>query len=497
VLPLEIVPLVFSISIYAVPPIPLLLPDGFTSPASKSNRQISSGALPKRLRMNGLLPLLFFSFLPQGEVLPPSIGGGPPSAPSTLNMPNAQAPFPAAAPNGPGAKTSVGWGQDSDGAFCMIIQIAPEAIALFAQGIRGQELPVDIPVEIRERVQRVIFRVGTGPVERNPPNLQNLSSARNTNLAPHLATLDNRSPLNSGMPVSIDPPRFTEYIPTSATGSQLNSPPAANASPPVINTPNLNSPSNLEAPWNSSQNRLGDPSNFDASGRLIASNNNQNYGAAPSGAGATNHGDIVPNAQIVPPSNGTQNNRYPALNTARPNSALDILRPNTTTGSSANQIPYGNPSNSTTYNRNDPTTYVATTPNALPTQPNFNNPAWPAGQSNNPPPTYQQGTYPVSPTQQQYNAPPPVQLSPYSGASSPSLLAGNTLPAFSNSGQTPIQTVTPPELTAAPKDKLLPFLLLFSIVGNVYLALWMGHLREHHRRLLGTKRGIPAADLDD
>ena len=45
------------------------------------------------------------------------------------------------------------------------------------------------------------------------------------------------------------------------------------------------------------------------------------------------------------------------------------------------------------------------------------------------------------------------------------------------------------------KEKLLPSLLLFSIVVNVYLGMWMKHSRTRYRELLSNMRGIPVSDL--
>ena len=98
------------------------------------------------------------------EVLPDSKNGpvlpnSPPGLPGISGIPGISGPRPT-------SQTSVGWGNDPEGIFCIIVQIPPEKIAGFAQGETGNELFANIPPDIQPYVQRVIVRVGTGPVEK-------------------------------------------------------------------------------------------------------------------------------------------------------------------------------------------------------------------------------------------------------------------------------------------------------------------------------------------
>ena len=108
--------------------------------------------------MNGLLTLFIVSVIAQaGEILPEPNRTG---ASIPVSSPVSAPVYPSvSAPVSPTVATvsscTVGWGKDPDGVFCMIMQISPEAIATFAQGEKGQELPVDIPPEIRQQIQRV------------------------------------------------------------------------------------------------------------------------------------------------------------------------------------------------------------------------------------------------------------------------------------------------------------------------------------------------------
>ena len=50
---------------------------------------------------------------------------------------------------------------------------------------------------------------------------------------------------------------------------------------------------------------------------------------------------------------------------------------------------------------------------------------------------------------------------------------------------------------SVPKDTVLPLMLLFSIICNVYLGLWMSKLRDSYKQLVSDRRGIPISDLSN
>jgi hypothetical protein len=441
--------------------------------------------------MNGLLSLLFATFLVQGDVLPEPMRGGPTIPATAPVLPSAPVmPSGSVLAEQPRPKVSVGWGHDPDGLFCMILQIAPDAIAAFAQGERGQELPVDIPPEIRDRIQRVIVRVGTAPVERNPPNPQSLSSTRSNINSPYLSNLDNRSTFDNRTPVTIDQPRMTDVLPTAGAG-QLNG--YSSGQPPASSSVGMAVPPSM---GNSAVPNLGPNNNWDTTGR-----------------------------DVLPPTNVGANDRFQPLNPTKTPSSLDFFKGSANSASNgygANQGNYGsanpgnygnanlgnggnsstqytNPNNPAWSNRAGSNAYVATNPNGPPVQTNYNDPAFSNGhQPNYQVPQYQQGNLLQAPPVQQYNVPQTQQPSQYSLPGSQTHLASaNTIPYYRNSTTLPLPSNDLANAQLPPKNTLLPFLLLFSIVGNVYLGLWMGHLRNRYRQLLSNMRGVPVADLDD
>jgi len=185
-------------------------------------------------------------------------------------------------------------------------------------------------------------------------------------------------------------------------------------------------------------------------------------------------------------------------NPARPNipSGLDILRNNPQTQGYANggsqysngPAPYANSNNPIANTR--PTT--APFASNLPTTGGMLQ-APPPIQYNTQPPLTQQPTFAQAPIQPPQNNSANGQGPYYSASNYPSLASRTTGGAILPPGADP--TLDDP--AAASKDKLLPFMLLFSIVGNVYLGLWMSHLRSRYRQLLSNMRGIPVADLDN
>ena len=374
--------------------------------------------------MNGQLFLLLISMMlqiPRGDVLPDSNRNGSASGfPTGIPVPAPILPTDSA-----GSQCAIGWGTDiHDGKFCMIIQIAPEAIAAFAKGPQGQELPADVPDGIRNRIERVIVRIGSGPVERNPSNPQSFSDGRSTGNLPHIANLDSRST------VPIDPQRFPTVLPASggATGSR-NEVPSFGAT--TSSTRDGFQPAQTKS----------QPFSF------LQSN--------PTTSGASGY------PTSVYPS--TQGNNYPTQ---------------------------GNYASGT--NNSPPYTPLAYNPNPAAGAPSYNDGS-----------IAQQPFYPSnSPSlaqTQQYGAPVTQQANPYSSTipypmAPSSNFAGVPIPA-----RTVANPINPTNEASddqpLTKEKLLPSLLLFSIVVNVYLGMWMKHSRTRYRELLSNMRGIPVSDL--
>jgi len=460
--------------------------------------------------MNGLLTFFIVSVIAQaGEVLPEPNRTSPPISVSAPVYP----------PVATESSRTVGWGKDPDGVFCMIIQISPEAIATFAQGEKGQELPVDIPPEIRQQIQRVIVRVGTGPVEKNPPNPQLLSSARDSlNSTPFVANAYSQTAIENRSPVSIDlPPRSTEVLATAGGGQlgsqQLGNPPTTSfGSDPNSGYGSLGNYVNSNPVANPA---AGSVSNSGIVGNALTTNAPRGNSAFPSTVNNTS--EFMPNT-----TGSTQN--YSSNDSFQPatRSSTNFLRGASGTGYGTNGNSYlpssstynpGNTSNPSNTSTSNP---YATGTNYQPTNSTFNNRGTTPLLANNPsngPLTFNDGNSVMPPQLQsgyQVNPSPSLsQMQQYTQSQQPTPNQYASAPYYSNANAAPWGSVAlprPPQqppfstdtttLEPAPKDKLVPFLLLFSIVGNVYLGLWMGHLRSRYRQLLSNMRGVAVSDLD-
>jgi hypothetical protein len=418
----------------------------------------------------------------------------------------------------------------------MIMQISPEAIATFAQGEKGQELPVDIPPEIRQQIQRVIVRVGTGPVEKNPPNPQLMSSARDpTNTVPFVANAYGQTTIDNRSPVSIDmPPRSTELLPTAGGGQlglqQLGNPPTANfGSDPNSGYDALGKYGNSNP--GSSQGSVGNglsanglstnglsangPTTSGFSTNGLSTNGLRGNGAFPSSM--NNAVEFMPNTTGATQNYNSNDGFQPA-----PRTSTNFLRGAAGNGSGNGVGTSGNsyqPSSST-YNPSNPSNpnpnQYATGTNYQPTNSAFNNRGTIPRVATNPgnsPLNYNEGISimpsPVQPGFQTNPSPSLSQMQQYTQSQPPTPNQYASAPYYSNASvapwgspplprqpQQPPLGTDPATLEPVPKDKWLPFLLLVSIVGNVYLGLWMGHVRTKYRQLLSNMRGVPISDLD-
>ncbi len=424
--------------------------------------------------MNGQLILLLISMLmqnPGGDVFPPSKVSGS-VLPST---------FPAMPPvlphENPTAPCEVGYGTDSsDGKFCMIIQIHPQAIVKFSEGRMGSELPANVPNEIRSRVEKVIVRIGTGPVERIPPNPNSFSESR-PNGEVRLTDLAGRSA------VSIDSPNSSNVLPVGGQNGNLRGVPGSMGhndavlpnSPNASNQSNNNNDRNWPASTSGGSGTIGTPNGTAGMSNNFNIRNNE----------VDQRDDFSPKAPSyynpIKPSQTNANTNY-ATNA---NAANPGIYPS---GSNRPHTPLANNSNP-----NNPTSSNDFYPNSQ-----YPNSQYPNSQQPNYSPSNNNQNSPSLSASQQYGAPMMQPPSPYFTANQ-----YPTTPSTSMAGYPSTRPISNPSagidvLTEDPalaKDKLLPFLLLFSIVGNVYLGLWMNHLRGRYRQLLSNMRGIPVSDL--
>jgi hypothetical protein len=404
---------------------------------------------------------------------------------STTTQPPPSAPLPIGNPT---EEAKVGWGIDpSDNSMYMVIQMAPSAIETFAAGQRGQELTSRIPPMLRNRIEKVIVRFGTGPVEQFPSEAELATMPLTKNAQPQIANLDRRTPVN------IDSPRGSEIVNTAAstqvpvspnailpsTGTRSNpatgevfpsSVPSVTAPPPVWNnnTPTATRPTTAGVatdsftpanrtvpqtllPFGGSRASTPYPSQPTTTGNVTYSGTNfsgNNYGNSPYGATAPSNVPLVasnPNTGIYPPVN------EPIL-------------------------PNGNPTN-----------YQ---PNAgYPTQPNYGIPV----STNNP--SYAPGMQLPSTSGNNTLGPllPPPNLDPRQ----PTLNPTGTNNSWGLSSRDDREREGARDVFSSSRPgSWVPFFLVVSFILNVYFGLWLNHLSTKYRHLLANMRGVSVADLD-
>jgi hypothetical protein len=399
---------------------------------------------------------------------------------STTTQPPPSAPL---TPGNPTEEAKVGWGIDpSDNSMYMVIQMAPTAIETFAAGQRGQELTSRIPPMLRNRIEKVIVRFGTGPVEQFPSEAELASMPLPKNAPPQIANLDMRTPVN------IDSPRGSEIVNTAATtqvpvspnailpstGTRSNpatgevfpsSVPSVTSPPPVWNN---NTPANRTVPQTllpfggsratpPSTNQPTTSGNVTYSGTNFSGNN---YGNSPYGTAVPNNVPLVasnPNTGIYPPVN------EPIL----PNSNLQ--------------------GGNMTATNNNPTNY---NPNVgYPTQPNY---GIPVSTTN---PGYATGMQLPSTAGHNTLGPllPPPNVDPRQPTASQTGTSHNWgLQSRDDRDRDGARDV----LGSSRPGSWVPFFLVVSFILNVYFGLWLNHLSTKYRHLLANMRGVSVADLD-
>lgn len=415
--------------------------------------------------------------LQQGEVLPnPS---------SILSAPDPTASFPQILPSQPpqiaprtlaasakGNPYEIGWGTDPKGVFSMVLQISPDSLEHFAKGQNGSELFVDIPPELRGRAERIIVRVGSGPVERVPANLSLLSRSSLNDPAQIANAFDSR-PLSSNpngtvdidrvpsLPVSMNALPTQDILPpdrSGIAGSNGNSGFPSNPALPRAN-PNASLGNNLDSrPTN--PNLSGVPDNFTPT---VLPMNSPSNGFASNGFPNNQRDNFATSGNPAIAGLTSENQRGTLLQNDRNGQNM---------GSPQGQN--GFPGNTNTQNP-----FPATNP--FPDS-NFN-------------PSFAQSQVPMVMQQQQQPplyAPIPYVPDPGMFPAGPSgRLAAAATPRSLNPG---LEPETAPPAPPPVWHAWLPFTLLLSIVINVYQGMWMGHLRTRYRQLLGDLRGIPVSE---
>ncbi len=406
----------------------------------------------------------------------------------------------------------IGWGIDKlDNTLYMVVQIAPDAIAAFAAGPRGQELPCTIPPALRGRVEKVIIRVGVGPVEQNPPESELVRMPLLSSNQARIANLDMRSS------VSIDAPRgASDVIPTVST-TQLPSVPSYGSSPggtgevlPTTVPPAYPSTATMPTPIGSTP----FPSTSSVPNPVPGLPS-----TTPNGTGTNlTAGSSWPNPPATSPTTYGNPATYSNDGFQPPRTVPSTLNP---FGSSR---PTGNPPTSGQGN----VTYGSST---TPTQPGAGY-GYPSGNGNVPlMANNNQGVYPPGWNGQDANGahatagPPgygnyvsannPPYTNPGFGTQANGPLTNPVLPIPqlanrplpTTSGGT--TTVRDPQrydsygsdplkgTMASPRtSSLVPFFFVLSLILNIYFGLWLNHLSTKYRHLLGNARGLSVAELD-
>ena len=428
---------------------------------------------------------------PKNETLPKPLVGS-----SSTETNQAPAALPATMPD-----CKIGWGTDPlDRSMYLVVQLPPESIARFAAGGRSMELESVIPPALRGRVQKVIVRVGNGPVEQSPPESEfdklpalsanSAASATNANGtasgSPLISNLDMRSS------VSIDSPRAAdrssaEIVNTSGTPQLPVVPGLSLPSTPSPVLPPSSVPSSVPSA------SAGLPTTY--STPVVPSpipSTSQAYGA-PATSSYANDG-FAPMPRSVPSTLNPFGKSGLASSASTPQGNV------TYSGSSATPAYGSYPSNNGAYS-------------SVPHLASNQNP--PAGGYVLPNDSYagygqNQNGYGQNGHAQQGHAQQGYAQNGYAqqgygnqGITNPVLpipqVASRPLPSTGTS--TTLALPNPPHremdlANVSPRGSLVPFFLVLSFILNVYFGLWLNHLSTKYRHLLGSVRGLAPSSLD-
>jgi hypothetical protein len=449
----------------------------------------------------------------RGETLPAPRQPAAPAEKTKLISSTTQPPPSAPATSGtPTQEAKIGWGVDpSDNSMYMVIQIAPSAIETFAAGQRGQELTSRIPPILRNRIDKVIVRFGTGPVEQFPSESELASMPLAKSTTPQIANLDRRTLVNIDQPhpSEVVPTVSTTQIPiapgaavpgTTASPSAYSAPPAYTSPPPVWNN---NVPSTRPAgttttaptdgfapstrpvpqsllPFGGSRPSPGYPSTAGTQGNVTYSGtatSGNNYGNAPYG-----------NQQYGNQQYGNTQYGNQQYGTSAFGSNVPMVASNPSTGVyppvNESILPNGSAVNGNMNAPNTSSGFFASNPNYPPNN-NYGLPVSTNG------PTYATTGSLANPLGQ-----------PSQG---PILPPPNLLPSTSNNGTTSSGWRLPPlndqddrrdVLNSTRPGSWVPFFLVLSFILNVYFGLWLNHLSTKYRHLLANMRGLSVPELE-
>jgi hypothetical protein len=435
--------------------------------------------------MSGLWMILLLAFSQPDELLPaPKNEALPKPLMVASNMEPQQ--LPVAAP-----ECKIGWGTDpSDRSMYLVIQLAPESIAQFAAGGSSMELESIIPAALRGRVQKVIVRVGSGPVEQSPPEseLDRLPALNASNGATGSSLISN---LDMRSPVSIDSPRNNERssaeIVTTSGSPQV--PVVPGLSLPAVPSPTLPSTS------------VPSTSVPSASRDVLPTTSTPMASYPPTTYSTPIVNNPVPATGVAPPastsswSGSSSPSGYSSDGFApMPRSDPSTLNPfgksglaNTTTSSQGN-VTYSSPNPTPSYGNYNAVPHMASNPNAPQggyVLPSDNYSGYVQNQNGFVQNGYVQNGYA---TQLPSNPVLPIPQ-----------VASRPLPSTANPPSLTLPNPTHREVdlaAASPRGSLVPFFLVLSFILNVYFGLWLNHLSTKYRHLLGSVRGLTPSTLE-
>lgn len=431
--------------------------------------------------MNGLWMILLFAFTQPDELLPAPKSNEALPKPLLVSSNMELTQLPVAAP-----ECKIGWGTDPiDRSMYLVIQLAPESIAQFAAGGKSMELESVIPSALRGRVQKVIVRVGSGPVEQSPPEseLDRLPALNNSGAT--ISNLDMRSPVSIDSPRSSD--RSTAEIVTTSGASQLpvvpglNLPAAPSPVLPSTPAPTTSVPATGLPPTTYSSPIVSTPIPSTSTPTVPAS--------SPASASSWNTGSGVSPYATQPTSTYASDGFAPM-----PRTVPSTLNPfgksglANTTSSTQGNVTYSSSNPTPSYGAYNQVPHLASNPNAPPggyVLPSDSYAGYAQAGNGYAGQGYVQNGYA---TQTPSNPVLPIPQ-----------VAARPLPSTANPPGLSLPNPPHRELdlaSASPRGSLVPFFLVLSFILNVYFGLWLNHLSTKYRHLLGSVRGLTPASLD-
>lgn len=430
--------------------------------------------------MSGLWMILLLAFSQPDELLPaPKNEALPKPLMVSSNMEPQQ--LPVAAP-----ECKIGWGTDpADQSMYLVIQLAPESIAQFAAGGKSMELESIIPTALRGRVQKVIVRVGSGPVEQSPPEseldrLPALNAKAGASGSPLISNLDMRSP------VTIDSPRSNErssadIVTTSGTTQLpvvpgLSLPAAPNPTLPSTSVP---SASRDVLPTTTSPMTNYPPTTYSTP---IVSNPVPSNTVSPPASTSSWAGSPTPGSY---PTDGFAPMPRSVPTTLNPFGKSGLAN---TTASSQGNVTYSSSNPTPAYGNYNNVPHMASNPNAPQggyVLPSDNYSGYAQNQNGYVQNGYAQNGYA---TQVPSNPVLPIPQ-----------VASRPLPSTANPPALTLPTAPHRDVdlgVASPRGSLVPFFLVLSFILNVYFGLWLNHLSTKYRHLLGSVRGLAPSTLE-